>query len=92
MMVACISAAVAAVALGFHLMLVTRGDWKPALMRLAKGFPFASFFVGVIGVAVGISFVTHEGLWSLGVGAVSGIVALVLCLAATITTLMIPVD
>ena len=91
-MVACISAAVAAVALVFHLILALREGRKPALMRLAKGFPFASFFVGVIGVAVGISFGIQSSMFSLGAGAVLGIVALVLCLAGTITTLLIPVD
>ena len=91
-MVACISAAVAAVALIFHLILSTRNDGKPALRRLAKGFPSASFVVGVIGVAVGISFVTKGGLYSLGAGAILGIVALVLSLAGTITAILIPID
>ncbi|CAF3412804.1 unnamed protein product [Rotaria socialis] len=64
-------------------------DLSKLLAMMVKIVPFSSLLVGVIGVGVGINFVTYKTVFSIGAAAIVGILALILNLAGTILAFLI---
>ena len=85
--IACIMSAVSAPCLFAYLL--QSADSNRIMSMISKILPFVSLIAGIIGVAVGIAFVTYQDHFKVHAAAIVGIVAVVINLAGAFLALLL---
>lgn len=77
-------------AIGALLLLLAAISENRIAMMFAKGLAFASILCGVIGVAVGISWILYSEVFSLSTAGILGILAIILNVISFVCSILMP--